>query len=514
VHRATAIRVEARPAHLETDPDVVSRYLEDAAHYPGGTAVAVARPSSIEEVSWVVQHARSVLPVGAQSSLTGGATPSGDIVLSSERLTTLQIATDYVVAGAGLTLAALQDALGGERCWFPPVLTFLGATVGGAVATNAAGAATFKYGAVRRWVRGLTVVLSNGDVLTVRRGEAVASEDGVLAIDTSTGECRIDLPTIHMPAVPKCSAGYFASPGMDLVDLFIGSEGTLGVIVQAELAIADRPAAICWLLIALKSEAAAIGLTADLREQGTLDVAAIEHIDARSVDMLREDGVDRRLGVEIAPDVGVLLLVQLELTAAEADEGLANVILEQLADLLDKYGALDSAEIVLPSDSRRAAAFVELREAVPAGVNRRVAAAHAVDTRVTKTAADMVVPFDRFGEMMCECRTLCGEAGLDLAVWGHISDGNVHPNVIPRSYADVEKGREVFLELARRVVAMGGSPLAEHGVGRNRIKQQMLELLYGPAGIDSMRRVKRSLDPAWKLAPGVLFERTRHQHAG
>ena len=109
--------------------------------------------------------------------------------------------------------------------------------------------------------------------------------------------------------------------------------------------------------------------------------------------------------------------------------------------LLDRHGLLDDTEIVLPSDPARAAALAELREAVPAGVNRRVAQARQIDPEISKTAADMIVPFDRFGDMMRECRRLFAERELDLAVWGHISDGNVHPNVIPRRAEDVPRGR-------------------------------------------------------------------------
>jgi D-lactate dehydrogenase (cytochrome) len=514
VHRAVATRIAQKPCAIATDPDVIARYLEDAAHYPGGAARAVARPASVEEVAWVVRNAQTILPVGAQSSLTGGATPAGDVVLSTERLASLTIEDDHVVAGAGVTLQSLQEALGRRRCWFPPVPTFLGATVGGAVSTNAAGAATFKYGAVRRWVRGLTVVLSNGDVLRITRGMATASPDGLLTIATSDGNRDVRIPRIRMPDVPKCSAGYFAAPAMDVVDLFIGAEGTLGVIVEAELAIARRPHGVCWILIALPSEAEGLALAGELRERQTLDVAAIEHIDRRSIEILREDGVDRRLGIDIAPDVDVLLLVQLEVSAGESTEDVDDLPCEGLAALLEKYGVLDSAEVVLPSNARRAAAFVELRESVPAGVNRRVARTHALDSRVHKTAADMIVPFARFGEMMSECRALCAARQLDLAVWGHISDGNVHPNVIPRNYDDVEKGRAVILELAARVIAMGGSPLAEHGVGRNRTKQQLLQMLYGRSGIEQMRQVKLGLDPDGKLAPGVLFEGGASCHAG
>ena len=505
VNRAIAAPVATRPVAFDTDPDVLAGYLEDAAHYPGGRAAALARPVSVEEVSWVVQHAARVLPVGAQSSLTGGATPADDIVLSTERLTALKLTGERVAAGAGVRLRDLQQMLATHNRWFPPAPTFLGASVGGAVATNAAGAATFKYGAVRRWVQAMTVVLPTGDVLGLRRGE-VQAIDGHFVIVTSQGERRVNVPSIHMPEVPKCSAGYFAVPGMDLIDLFIGCEGTLGVITDVELDVRRRPPGVCWVLISLPDDDAAIALTSNLRDDRTLDVAAIEHIDRRCIEVLREDGVDRRLGINISPEAGVVLLTQIELDAAQAEHGLADATLNRLADILDTCDALDSAEIVLPSDHRRQAAFVELRESVPAGVNRRVALVHLSDPRVHKTAADMIVPFASFAAMMRDCRALAAERGLDLAVWGHISDGNVHPNVIPRDYDDVERGRELILELARRVVAMGGSPLAEHGVGRHPIKQRLLKMLYGDTGVDSMRQVKLSLDPQWKLAPGLLFD--------
>jgi len=147
---------------------------------------------------------------------------------------------------------------------------------------------------------------------------------------------------------------------------------------------------------------------------------------------------------------------------------------------------------------------------VPAGVNARVGRAkQRVDARIEKTAADMIVPFDRVVELMTFYDEEFRRRGLDAAVWGHISDGNLHPNVIPRSYADVEAGRDAVLAFGREVLRLGGSPLAEHAVGRSAIKQQLLRDLYGEAGIEEMRAVKRALDPEWKLAPGVLFPRQR-----
>jgi D-lactate dehydrogenase (cytochrome) len=117
----------------------------------------------------------------------------------------------------------------------------------------------------------------------------------------------------------------------------------------------------------------------------------------------------------------------------------------------------------------------------------------------------MIVPFENFGTLLQIYRDELTGRGLDFAVWGHISDGNVHPNVIPRSLEDVERGKQAMIEFGAAVARLGGCPLAEHGVGRNPVKQLLLQNLYGAEGIEQMRAVKRALDPAWKLAPGVVF---------
>ena len=510
-------------ALIETQPGLIERFLHDAAHYPGGHAAGVVRPRTVAEVSEILRQAAArkgppswqILAVGAQSSLTGGATPFGNLVLSTERLTALRIEGDRVRAGAGVTLQAIHDALAAGGRWLPPTPTYLGATAGGAAATCAAGAATFKYGTVRQWVAGITVVLANGDVLELERGHQQASS-------------LVALPALHMPAVPKCSAGYFIAPDMDLVDLFIGSEGTLGVIAEVVFRSAPLPVARCQAMVPVADEDTGIRLVAELRaaaqqtwqtlDPNGIDVSAIEHLDARSIAVVREDGVDRKLDITLPSGTGIVLLIEMELSRAAAsadlwqqletarDDDAADSPLRRLCALLDRHGALEDAEIALPDNRARAAAFAALRESVPAGVNRRVALAqHQVDARIYKTAADMIVPFERFGEMMQTCRQLFAERGLDLAVWGHISDGNVHPNVIPRSAEDVTTGQEAILALGDAVIAMGGSPLAEHGVGRNQVKQELLRRLYGSAGIDAMRALKLSLDPHGVLAPGVVF---------
>ncbi len=518
------------PLEVLTDPHDVAPFLEDAAHYPGGRTPAVAHPRNEAELALTLAQADSVLPVGAQSSLTGGATPRGETVVSLARLTALDVySRTSLRAEPGVTLTALRELLEGRGCSYPPVPTYEGATVGGIVSTDAAGAATFKYGTTRRWVRALTVMLASGEVLELER-DAVVARDGIFEILTEQGLLRVPVPTYRMPGVPKHSAGYHAERELDLVDLFIGAEGTLGIVTSVTLDLLPTAPPVALVLVGVPSESQAVTLVNTLRRQSEatrregdirgLDVCAIEHMDRRCLDLIREDGADRRLDVTIAPDAEVMLLAQLELperlTPAQLHEEVARSLsgtapdtpITRLCRLLEDEHLLDATELAGPTDTTRIADLLRFREAVPEAVNRRVGhAQRTVDPAIEKTAADMIVPFARLSDSVALFREAFRSRGLDHAIWGHISDANLHPNLLPRSAEDVRLARDAILECGREVVAMGGSPLAEHGVGRNRTKQRLLTLLHGAGGIAEMRAVKQALDPHWKLAPGVLFDR-------
>jgi len=504
--------------------------VEDAAHFPGGHADGIARPRSEAEIAALLANATRVLPIGAQSSVTGGATPDGGMILSSDRLTQIDpVGPNHVRAGAGVPLEALQQFLSTSGQWFPPVPTFLGAFVGGAVATNAAGAATYKYGATRAWVDGLTVVLPCGDVIDISRGAVTSSADG-FCIVCAHGRRTIHPGTYRLPPVPKVSAGYFAAPEMDLIDLFVGAEGTLGVIVDATLRLLPAPPAVALALVPIESEAISLALVDELRRASRrtwadrdprgIDVCAIEYLDRRCLQILKEDGVDRKNDIATPATATIALLIQLELpagtdasrafeeVAAALDPDAVDTPLTRFCRMLDRHGVLEDAELAMPGDSRRIGQLLAFREGAPAGVNQRVGAAkRTIDARIEKTAADMIVPFEAFGEMMAIYRRGFETRGLDFAIWGHVSDGNVHPNALPRSYEDVLAAKQAILEFGREAVRLGGCPLAEHGVGRNPVKQQLLRDMYGESGVAEMRAIKRALDPEWKLAPGVLFDR-------
>src|SRR3954447_26165588 len=207
-------RLRARPARfdgheadgpaLNDDPDVISGFLEDAAHFPGGHATAIATPASEHEVATLLRRSRRILPIGAQSSLTGGATPMGDVLLSTAKLNRIvAIGNESVRVQAGVPLSDLDAALARAGKYFPPLPTFMGAFVGGIVSTNAAGAATFRHGVTRDWVTALTIVLADGAVLDVERGATSAHSDGYFEIDSCGTITRVPVPRYHMPHVAK-----------------------------------------------------------------------------------------------------------------------------------------------------------------------------------------------------------------------------------------------------------------------------------------------------------------------
>ena len=311
------------PAALEGDD--TETYQTDASRYPGQVPAKVYLPSDEGQVAWVLLNEARVLTVGAQSSLTGGAAPQGDAVLATSRLNALgEISAGRVRAQPGVALVTLNEALAERGAFFPPTPTYDGAFLGGAVSTNAAGAATWKYGTTRAWVEGLSVVLASGEVLELERGQVTASPEGTFEVEQSTGEVlTLQLPSYVMPDVPKRSAGYHAAPGMDLVDLFIGAEGTLGVVTEVLLRTLEGNPESVAALVPCPSEAVGLQLVARLRsasretwaskDPAGMDVRSVESMDQRAVEVVQEDGHDEAAGLSLPAGTELLLLILLEL---------------------------------------------------------------------------------------------------------------------------------------------------------------------------------------------------------
>jgi D-lactate dehydrogenase (cytochrome) len=516
------------PPPTVRDSERLDAVARDAAAMQGSGAVGLVEPRSEAELcAWLRANPDiPVLPQGALTSLTGGATPSGEVVISTARLTSLRIDSEEqrATVGAGLVLANLHEALAERGLYYPPAPTHDGATVGGNVACNAAGAATFAYGTTRDWVRRIRVVLRHGEVLELTRGQHVIQPGDTIEL---VGEhtLRVPVPTAPSPALRKTSAGYFVAADMDPIDLFIGAEGTLGIVTEVELALRPLPTELLALVF-LPDDATAVALTHTLRERsmasvagtrpGGLAVRSIEYFDARCLALIRQEGKLEQLRVEVPAQAGAALLLVHELPAGsddaavmtQLDSAFAGEPQGPIADLIDalmQHDALDSTELALPEQRSRQAQLAAVREAIPLAVSEWLLRHQRHDPAVHKLGGDMIVPFEHFAAMLEAYRRVFAAHGLEVCVYGHISDGNVHPNGLPTCAADVAAGEAALLELARRALDLGGCPLSEHGVGRSLLKQRLLAMTRGPQAVDQLRATKLALDPGWTLAPGVLF---------
>ena len=385
---------------IETRPDLIEPFLSDAAHVPGGFAAGIALPQNAEEVATLVTSAQRLLPIGAQSSLTGGATPRGEVILNT-RADRRHDDLRQSGASGGRRAPDRAAARARRRRALLPASSDVRRRLRGRHDRHECGRrCNIQYGSTRQWVDGLTLVLADGSLLEIHRGEIAASLDGAFTLQDESGRTvHVPVPSYQMPAVPKLSAGYFAQPQMDLVDLFIGSEGTLAIVVDATLRVIPMPRRAVALVMC-ESDQQALKITAALRREATaswrgegpLDVSAIEYIDARALAKTPDEAFVRA-GVTRPSGTSAALLAQIEIPGAD------DPALQRLAEVLAKCGVDDIPYFAAPGDDRAARRLLELREAVPSAINALVAAAKArVDPEIQKTAADLVVPFERLEE--------------------------------------------------------------------------------------------------------------------
>ncbi len=486
-----------------TDRTEIARYLADESRMTG-SADEVAWPETPAEISELLHEATErrapVTVSGAGTGIVGGRVPVGGIVLATDRLARVGEprplegggpAAGALEVGAGVPLATVQEATAATGWWYPPDPTEAGSFIGGNAATNASGARTFRFGPTRAWVRRLVVVLADGTVLDLPRGR-VRAREGVFEIPLPGGGHRkVPAPDWKLPATSKHAAGYWSEPGMDLVDLFIGSEGTLGVIAGVELGLV--PAANGWVagLLFFPAEDGAIGFVERAREAtlgpGPLAALSLEFFDGAVLGLLRGRGV------EIPRDARAAIFFEQEARGGPPEE-------ERLAEawlaLADGCGALgDSWFADGPSDLAR---FREFRHLVPVTINEILAR-----RGVRKVSTDTAVPRGRVRELLERVRRILAEQDLEPFAFGHAGNDHLHVNILPRNADEEERARALYHRLVRVAIEMGGTVSAEHGIGKRKLAD--LDLLYPPGVLARMRAIKQALDPAWILGRGTLL---------
>ena len=487
--------------------DKIQSYLSDASNLAGGHAARAVFPESAEEAAALLAEAtRAGVPVtvaGAGTGIVGGRVPFGGVVLATDRLNRIgEIVTDEAgggtaTVGAGVVLADFRRAVESRALLYPPDPTEWGCYLGGTIATNASGARTFKYGPTRRYVRRLKLALATGDMLDLRRGEIFAGADGRIRIPLAGGRSvEARLPTYQMPQTTKHAAGYFVEPNVDAVDLFVGSEGTLGVVTEVEVSLLPKPEKLLSGVVFFGDDKALIecvhearGLSLRARQddrRDALDARALEYFDRRSLDFLRE-----KFPTIPAGAAGAVFFEQE--TAEAHDEALTGAWLA----LLERHGALADMSWFAAGE-RDQERLREFRHALPVLVNAWLAR-HGQ----RKISTDMAVPADAFAAMLDFYRAELEQRRLQHVIFGHIGDSHVHVNILPRDDAEAASAREVYMRFIRRAVSVGGTVSAEHGVGK--LKRDYLRELYGDEHLRQMAALKRAFDPACVLGRGNIF---------
>ncbi len=526
--------VEIKPLSADYE-----EYLRDESRTVG-SAQSISFPRTEQEVREVLsQMSDAGVPVTVQGGRTGlaaGAVPDGGHVLNLSKMTRCVGLSPARADGSGAidpdgaflltvepgvvlsqlrkdiedknvdvrgwdeaSLAAWRALCDAREHFFPTDPTETSATIGGMAACNASGARSYGYGPMRSHVTALRVVLSDGQTLALRRGQAVARGTSLDLVTEQGGHVHVDLPTYKMPRT-KNASGYFCAPDMDAVDLFIGSDSTLGVITQIELELVALPRVIWGVSCFFADESHAVEFTRSARA-ALRDAKAIEYFDADALDILR---AQRRASTafaalpELRDDARACVYVELQCEAeAEATEELW-----KLGDVLTSSGGSEDATwVARTAVDRETQRF--FRHAVPESVNMLIDERRKSDPTITKLGSDMSVPDECLPAVMRMYRETLAEQGLQSAMWGHIGNNHLHVNVLPRDAGDYARGKELFNRWARSVTEMGGAVSAEHGVGK--MKRDFLRTMYGERHIREMARVKAQLDPAHILGLGNLF---------
>jgi len=473
---------EAPPVELEslraafggrliTDPNDLEGFVIDWRRRYFGRALAVAQPDSVQDVAnvvrWCARHRVAVVPQGGNTGLSGGATPdeSGrSIVLSLARLTKVRAVdpiNNSITVEAGCTLAQVHDAAQAAGRLFPLSLPSEGTcTIGGNLATNAGGAQVLRYGNARELCLGIEVVTAAGEIWNGLRG------------------------------LRKDNTGY------DLRDLFIGSEGTLGVITAATLKIWPQPAAQVTAMAALRDPHAALRLLELAQSMLGSSLTAFELISNLCLELVAQHFPEhRRPFAEAAP-----YYVLLETSDSES-EAHANAQFEALMErALESEIVLDA---VIATSGAQSRALWALRELI--------SEAQALTGKNVKH--DISVPISSIGDFVEQTNEAMQRAfpGIRMVVFGHLGDGNLHYNVSPPVDRSGPEHEEAFLALQPEmnrlvhdaVVAFHGSISAEHGLGQ--LRRDEAARYKSDVEIALMRQVKRALDPLGIMNPGKVL---------
>ena len=485
----------------KTEQNEIQDYLKDASNTKG-FCEAVVYPENTDEVISFLRRANTekifVTVCGNKTGLAGGSVPLGGIVLSTEKLNKILVINEdekFAVVEPGVLLSDFLNELKHKNLYYPPDPTELNCFLGGTAATNASGSKTFKYGPTRDFVIGIEIVLPSGELLNLERGQNFAKKNTLLIV-TSNGK-KFDLIIPNVKSLPtKNTAGYYCKENMDAIDLFIGSEGTLGVITKLKLKLLEAPESVLSAVIFFHSEEDGLNFIEDSRNESynsrkmksniSIDALALEYFDKCALDFLRKDFPNIPTNAESA--------VWFE---QEFNESIANQITELWIGLIEKHnGDLTNSWIAMNEKDK--SKFIEFRHSISAKVNEFIALHN-----FRKLGTDFAVPNKELKNFYFQLKNDMKLAGLNYVIYGHFGNSHIHLNMLPKNPDEFEMAKKLYQNMCVRAIKAGGTFAAEHGVGKN--KKALLYDMYGEKIIEEMFKIKKALDPNLVLCIGNIF---------
>lgn len=493
-------------------------YLHDESRQIG-IAQSISFPKTEQEIISTLRKCagdKSAITIqGARTGITAGAVPYGGYILNLSRMNAIgavrcdnDTQMNFLTVQPGVLLTDIRKELDSFGLFFPPDPTETSASIGGMVSCNASGAMTLMYGPTRDWIEGIHIVLADGSVIKIKRGECMAS-DRSFSLHTENGkEISGILPDYIMPDV-KSAAGYYVTPNMDMLDLFIGMEGTLGLITEIELRLAPKPSQTAGLMLFMPSEDSIIQMVRFLRGEKTCITenfsgkpTAIEFFNSDALNLLRKMKSDNPAfsGIpHLQPHYHSALYM--EFHASSEDEIDDSVM--QVMEAMTELGVSDE-DTWYAGNERELETHKLFRHAIPEAVNLLIGERKKTNPDLVKLGTDMSVPNEKLESIIYMYNTGLKEAELESVIFGHIGNNHLHVNILPRNMDEYIKGKQLYLRWAKQVVDAGGSISAEHGIGK--LKTTFLELMYGQEGISQMKTIKDLFDPDHILNRGNLFD--------
>lgn len=482
---------------VKTDKESFADYLTDAANFRG-TADAVYFPETEQDFCTVLKECCSKkIPVtiaGNGTGVTGARVPQGGVVIATSKLNRILEINEkdkYALVQCGVLLIDLQDETEALKLFYPPDPTERNCFIGGTIATNASGARTFKYGPTRNFILGLKIILSDGDTLTLERNLFRAVNYKLNLVTDSGRKIVLDIPRYKMPAA-KHAAGYYVKEDVDAVDLFIGSEGTLGAIYSAKLLLLNLPEEIFSCVQFFGNENDALNFIAEARN---LSRSGKDIINARGLELFDEHSLIFMKEEYPAIPAWAKSAVWFEQEFIPENE---NEIIDSWSGLIKKHnGSIEDAWFAAnKADYEK---FKDFRHSISARVNEYCSL-----RGVMKVGTDTAVPDDKFPLFYEFCKMVTKEAGLKFVLYGHAGNCHIHLNMLPENKEEYSTARNVYGKICAEAVKLGGTISAEHGVGK--LKTGYLLEMYGEENIRAMAHLKKQLDPEAVLGTGNIFD--------